>query len=323
MNTEPLKLDLIANQRKSNIGKILWKYRYFYLMLFPVLIWYLIFCYFPIYGSILAFKEFDFSKGIWGSPWVGWRNFADLLRDYDYWTAFKNTLWISCGKLLFCFPAPIVLAVLLNEIGRSKLKKFYQTVFTFPHFLSWVVLSGIIINILASNGLFNQLAALFGYAPSSPLTDPAKFRAILYISQIWKEIGWDAIIYLAALAGINPELYEAAEVDGANRLQRMLHITWPGIRGTVTILFILTVGQFMSGGGAVTGSSFDQVVNLYNPSVYQVGDIIDTFIYRISFTMGGNFGYMTAAGLIKSVINLTLLYSANSFVKKLGEPGLF
>lgn len=315
-----MRLSQNHDQSIKNItyGSRFLNYKYFYLMLIPVLVWYFIFTYMPMYGVILAFKSFSYNKGILLSPWVGLDNFKDLMRDSQFWTAFKNTLSISLGKLIFHFPTPIILAVLLNEITRSKLKKVYQTIFTFPHFISWVVLSGIIINIFGQNGLFNQITSLLGLgvSPDSPLLKKSTFRSILYISQIWKEMGWDSIIYLAALAGINPELYQAASIDGANRFQRMIHITWPGIRNTVTILLILNIGQFMNSG-------FEQIFNLYSSPVYSVADIIDTYVYRMSFAIGSNFGYVTAAGLFKSVINLILLYSANFFAKRLGEDGLF
>lgn len=303
-------------RKRSHLWNQLSYYKYFYLMLLPVIAWYIIFCYIPMYGATLAFKTFDFSKGILGSPWVGLQNLKEILADSQYVHAFKNTIIISCGKLLFHFPLPIILALLLNQMGRSKMKKIYQTAFTFPHFVSWIVLSGIITNILGSQGVFNQLLGYLGHDSASPLTDPSLFRPLIYVTHIWKELGWDSIIYLAALAGINPELYEAAEIDGANRWQKMVYISWPGIRSTVAILFVLTAGQMMN-------VSFDQIYNLYSAPVYDVGDTIDTYILRTSFSNSGNFGLMSAAGLIKAVANMTLLFLANYAVKKSGEQGLF
>lgn len=303
---------------EGGLIKTIINYRYFYLMLLPVVIWYIVFAYTPMYGVTLAFKSFDYSKGILGSPWIGLDNFKQLLTDVDFWNAFKNTLIISFGKLLFHFPLPIILAIILNEFSRNKAKKFFQTVFTFPHFISWVVLSGIITNIFSTSGAFNQIITALGFNNFSPLVDTSSFRPMLYLTHIWKEIGWDSIIYLAALTGINPELYEAAEMDGANRFQRIIHITWPEIRGTVGILLILAVGNLMS-----MGSSFDQVFNLYSSPVYSVADTIDTFVYRTTFTTGANFGYMTSIGLLKSVINLILIFVANTTVKKMGEEGLY
>jgi putative aldouronate transport system permease protein len=302
----------------SNLIKTIISYKYFYLMILPVVIWYIVFAYTPMYGVTLAFKSYDYSKGIIGSPWIGLDNFKQLLTDVDFWSAFKNTLTISFGKLFFHFPLPIVLAIVLNEFSNDRAKKFFQTVFTFPHFISWVVLSGIITNIFSTNGAFNQIITALGFSNFSPLVDTDTFRPMIYLTHIWKEIGWDSIIYLAALAGINPELYEAADMDGANRFQRIIHITWPGIRSTVSILLILAVGNLMS-----MGSSFDQIFNLYSSPVYSVADTIDTFVYRTTFTTGANFGYMTSIGLLKSVINLILIFVANTAVKKMGEEGLY
>lgn len=302
----------------SNLIKTIISYKYFYLMILPVVIWYIVFAYTPMYGVTLAFKSYDYSKGIIGSPWIGLDNFKQLLTDVDFWSAFKNTLTISFGKLFFHFPLPIVLAIVLNEFSNDRAKKFFQTAFTFPHFISWVVLSGIITNIFSTNGAFNQIITALGFSNFSPLVDTDTFRPMIYLTHIWKEIGWDSIIYLAALAGINPELYEAADMDGANGFQRIIHITWPGIRSTVSILLILAVGNLMS-----MGSSFDQIFNLYSSPVYSVADTIDTFVYRTTFTTGANFGYMTSIGLLKSVINLILIFVANTAVKKMGEEGLY
>jgi putative aldouronate transport system permease protein len=270
-----------------------------------------------MYGVILSFKTFDYSKGILGSPWIGVQNFKDIVNDFQFLSAVKNTLIISLGKLIFNFPLPIILAILMNELSKRKIMRLYQTVFTLPHFISWVVISGVVINIFGGSGVFNQILNALGMESSSPLIQTNTFRPMLYITNAWKEMGWDSIIYLAALAGINPELYESAEMDGANRFQRIIHITWPGIRSTVSVLLILAVGNIMGSG------SLDQVLNLYSAPVYSVADIIDTYIYRVTFTVGADYGYMTAIGLSKSLINLVLLYSANMLSKKLGEGGLF
>ncbi len=312
----PKSLALTQIKQKKSLGLRIWEHKYFYFMLIPVLIWYFVFTYLPMYGVVLAFKSFSYNKGILFSPWVGLEHFKDLMKDSQFWAAFKNTLSISLGKLIFHFPTPIILAVLINELTRKKIRNIYQTIFTFPHFISWVVLSGIIINIFGQNGVYNQISSLFDITPDSPLFQKDAFRSVLYVSQIWKEMGWDSIIYLAALAGINPELYQAASIDGANRYQRIVHITWPGIKGVVTILLILNIGQFMNSG-------FEQIFNLYSSPVYSVADIIDTYVYRMSFSIGSNFGYVTAAGLFKSIVNMILILSANFIAKRLGEDGLF
>jgi ABC-type polysaccharide transport system, permease component len=309
----------VAGSRNTSSlwGRIVY-YRYFYYLLIPVIAWYIIFTYLPMYGVTLAFKSFNYSKGILGSPWIGLQNFQQIVTDLDFWNAFKNTVAISVGILIFCFPMPIILSILLNELSHQKMKKIYQTVFTFPHFISWVIIAGIITNILSQEGIYNQFVILLGGQPVSLLTQESTFRPIIYITRIWKEMGWDSIIYLAAIAGINAELYQSAAIDGANRFQQIIHVTWPGIRGTVSILFILAVGQVMS-----AGASFDQIFNLYSAPVFSVADTIDTFIYRTSFTTGADFGYMTSVGMIKSVINLALLWLANFVIKNLDETGLF
>ena len=302
----------------NSVIKAIWKYRYYYLMLLPIVMWYVIFCYVPMYGVTLAFKSYNFQLGIMDSPWIGINNLTQMLSDMQFWKAFRNTITISLGKMIFHFPLPIVLALLMNEMSKGRIAKFFQTVFTFPHLISWVVLSGIIINVFGSSGIFNQILNNLGLDTVSPLTDPNTFRPMIYITHIWKEVGWDSIIYMAALSGINPEQYEAAKIDGANRIQRVFHVSWPGIKSTVAILLILAIGNTMG-----LGSSFDQIFNLYSAPVYSVGDTVDTYIYRTTFTTGANFGYMTAIGLFKSLINLVLIFTANKVVKIMGEDGLY
>lgn len=289
-----------------------------YLIILPVIIWYIMFCYVPMGGLVLAFKQFRYDMGLWQSPWVGMQNFQMMFQDTEFWRAFKNTLIFSGGRLVFHFPVPIILAILLNEIRSQKLKKFYQTVFTFPHFISWVVLAGILTNMFASNGIINQVLGSLGFSTLSPLVSESGFRPFIWLSNIWKQLGWDSIIYLAAFAGIDPGLYEAASIDGANRWQKIIHVSWPGIRNTVAIMFILAVGQMMT-----HGANFDQIFNLYSSPVYSVADTIDTYLFRKSFVMGGNFGYTAALGLFKSCIGIILLTSANKIVSRYSENSLF
>lgn len=289
-----------------------------YLMIIPVVVWYLLFAYIPMGGMVLAFKQFTFDGGIWGSPWVGFKHFYSMLTDRDFLIALKNTLIFSFGKLLFQFPAAILLAVLLNEITNGRVKKFFQTVFTFPHFISWVVMAGILTNMFASNGIVNQLLSAIGLDSVAPLVSLTSFRPFVWLSNIWKEIGWDTIIYLAALSGIDPGLYEAAEIDGAGRLQKMSYVTLPGIKSTIAIMLILEVGRIMT-----NGANFDQIFNLYSSPVYMVADTIDTYIYRTSFSGFNNFGYTTALGLFKSFVGVMLLFLTNKIVSKNGEQGLF
>lgn len=303
--------------KKKIINRII-NDRYFYLMIIPVLVWYIVFSYIPMGGIILAFKEFKFNLGIWHSPFVGMENFIKMLTDQEFLVAVKNTIVISMGKITFQMPCAIALAIFLNEIKSTKLKKFFQTIVTFPHFVSWVVLAGILISMFGSNGIINQSLAELGLPIISPITQASSFRPFIWISNIWKEVGWDSIIYIAAITSIDTGLYEAAEVDGANRWGKIWHITLPGIRPTISIMLILAVGQIMTNG------SFDQIFNLYSSPVYSVADTLDTFIFRESFVTGGlNYGYSTAIGLFKSIIGVILITMSNKIVTKMGEEGLY
>lgn len=302
---------------QKTAGK-LWSFRLLYLMILPFIIWYMLFCYVPMAGLYLSFEDFSYRGGIWGSKWVGMDNFRAILTDKEFLRAFRNTLVFSMGKLVLQFPAAIVLALALNEVQRPRLKKTYQTVLTFPHFISWVVMAGILKNMFAGNGVINQVLTVAGLQPVSPLLSLTGFRPFIWFSNIWKEAGWDTIIYMAALAGIDPGLYEAAEIDGANRWGKIWHITLPGIRSTILIMLILEIGRIMT-----TGASFDQVFNLYSSPVYEVADTIDTYIYRTSFNGTRDFGYTTAVGLFKSVMGVTMMLGANRLVTACGEDGLF
>ncbi|WP_262677631.1 ABC transporter permease [Paenibacillus sp. J5C2022] len=295
----------------------MWKARYLYVILLPTVVYYVLFHYVPMYGVVLAFKDYQFNEGILGSPWAGLKYFREAFSMPEFTQVFLNTVIIAVGRLIIEFPAPILVALLLNEVARKAMKRFYQTVFTFPHFLSWVIVSGIMTNVLADMGLLNQLLVALGWNKVNLLIEASSFRWLLFGTSIWKEMGWGTIIYLAAMASINPELYEAASIDGAGRRHKMLYITWPGIRGTVFILLILAIGNIMNGGG------FEQIFNLYNPGVYQVADILDTYIYRTTFSDGGSFSFSTAIGLFKSVINCVMLLAANAIIRKRGEAGLF
>lgn len=288
-----------------------------YALLLPTIIWYIVFCYLPMGGITLAFKSYQYDLGMWKSPFVGLENFQNMFKDAEFWRAFKNTLIFSFGKLLIHFPMPIILALTLNEIRSTKAKKFFQTVFTFPHFISWVVLSGILISLFSSSGPINQILAHVNMPEVSPLMSLKSFRPFIWISNIWKECGWDAIIYMAALTSIDPQLYEAASIDGANRFHKMRYITWPGILGVVCIMLILQVGGIMG------GAAFDQIFNLYSAPVYPVADTIDTYVYRQSFQVGTDLGYTTAIGLLKSVIGVVMITLANKIVTRAGETGLY
>ncbi len=300
---------------KSVLTKIL-NYKYFYLMLIPALLWYLLFCYAPMYGVIVAFKDFKYNLGILGSPFVGLANFEKLFRTPAFFAVLKNTIIISLGRLLFCFPVPVILALLLNELKNQVLKRSVQTVLYLPHFLSWVIMYGILYNILSlDNGIINKILVHFGKESFNFLTNSKVFRPLIFLSSIWKDAGWGTIIYLSALAGINPEIYEAARIDGAKRFDLLVHITWPELKSTVIVMLILAAGNIMNAG-------FDQIFNLYNPAVYSTGDILDTYVYRVTI-LNAEYGFGTALGLFKSVINCFLLFGVNRAAKLMGNSGIY
>lgn len=296
--------------------KAIIKNRYIYLILIPGMAYLFIFSFIPMYGIQIAFKNFMIDKGFWGSPWIGFLNFKYMFIDQQFWVAFTNTIVISVSRIAFTFFVPVILAIIINELSDGKYRRVLQTALTFPHFLSWVIISGILFNILNSDGLVNHMISQLGLKPISFLGTPALFRPLLYLAEVFKESGWGSIIYLASIAAINPEIYEAAIVDGANTIQRIWHVTLPGIKPTMVLLLVLGVGNVMNAG-------FDQIFNLYNPVVYPVADIIDTYIYRITFQSATDFGFSTAVGLFKSVLNFIFIISANKLAKLVGENGLF
>lgn len=305
-----------TTSRLHRLGRDIVRARYIYLLLLLGMAYIAIFCYGPMYGLLMAFKKYNAGLGVWRSPWIGMKNFQRLLITPDFGRALGNTVIISCGRLLFEFPFPILLAIAINEVRLGKSKRIFQTVFTFPHFLSWVIVGSILITFMDNNGPVNAIIAATGHKKVNFLANTGLFRPLLYITSIWKSAGWSSIIYLAAISGINPELYEAAIIDGATRLQAIRHITLSGIRTVVAVLFILAVGNVMNGG-------FDQVFNLQNPVVRPVSDILDTYVYRITFQAVPDYGFSTAVGMFKSVINLALLLIANWVVRRFSGEGLW
>ncbi len=291
--------------------------RWVYVFLLPGILFLIIFSYVPMYGLTLAFKDFKMRSGILASPWTNpiYKNFVTMWGEEAFWGAFFNTFRMGFWHIAIGFPAPILLAILLNELRSKRYKKVLQTIYTFPNFLSWVIVGGLMTTLFASDGFVNGIILLFGGEPYSFLTNSKLIRPLLYLSNVWKGAGWSAILYLAAIAGISPELYEAAEVDGANRFHKMLHITWPGIRSTAVILLILALGGIMSGG-------FDQILNMVNPVVRDAAENIDTYIYRKTFLDKPNYGFSTAMGLSKSIINFVFLITANKIAKLFGEGGV-
>lgn len=286
------------------------------IMLIPGLIYYFVFCYMPMYGLTISFKDFRILDGINASPWVGFKYYKMVFSSPEFWRVFKNTLVISGLKLLINFPAPIILALLLNEVRVMKFKKIVQTVSYLPHFLSWVVLAGVVQTILSpSTGPINALLVKFGFDSVYFVADKEWFRPILVITSLWKEVGWGSIIYLAALSSVDAELYEAAMLDGAGRFKQTLHITLPSISNVIVIMFIFAVG-------GVVNDDFDQIFNLYTPAVYSVGDVLSTYVYRVGLE-GMQYSYSTAIGLFKNVIAFALIVLTNYLSGKFSDYGLW
>jgi putative aldouronate transport system permease protein len=297
------------------IARDVWKNRVIYTLLIPGIIWYIVFAYLPMGGLSLAFKTFKANLGIWQSPWAGFQNYEFVFRDAAFWRAVWKTIYINLGRLLFQFPAPIILALLLNEFKMRRYKRVLQTVFTFPHFFSWIIVASVVTNVLAIDGMVNQAVTVLGGKPVSFLGNRALFVPLLYLTDIWKFAGYGSIIYLAAISGIDLEQYEAAEIDGAGRFQRLLHITLPNIMPTIVVMFILTTGNLMTLG-------FDQIFNLSNAATKDVAEVLDMYIYRITFQSAADFSFSTAVSLFRSIINMALLLTANKLAKMAGGNGL-
>lgn len=289
------------------------KWKYF--IAIPVIAYLIIFNYKPMYGVIIAFKKYKPHIGIMDSPWVGLQHFKSLFTDLYFGRGLRNTLTISILQLLFSFPAPVMLALVLNEVRSQKVKRVVQTITYMPHFISMVVVCGMIVSFTQSNGLFNDIIDFFGGKRSNLLIQPKNFYPIYILSNIWQQIGWDSIIYLAALAGVDQEQYEAARVDGAKRLQLMWYITLPSLVPTISMLLILKMGRILSVG-------YEKILLLYQPVTYEVADVISTYAYRRGI-VEANYSYSTAVGLFNSVVNIILLLLSNKLSKKLGQSGLF
>ena len=304
--------------KKGKIRMDFQKNKAVYFMFLPGVVFYLIFHYYPMSGIILAFKDFKPALGIWGSPFTGDYGFEHFLAFFGssfFGRTITNTILISLYQLIFGFPMPIILALMLNELRSTKFKKVMQTITYFPHFISTVVVCGMLTDFCLSDGLFNQITGFFGVPSVSMLSEPKLFRTIYVASGIWQSMGWDSIIYLAAIAGIDTQLYEAASLDGAGRFKKIWHITLPGIKGTVVILFIMAIGKMMSVGS-------EKILLLYNPSTYKTADVISTYVYRKGL-LDQDYSYSTAVNLFNSVINFALVFCANALSRKLTETSLF
>ncbi|NOU66606.1 ABC transporter permease subunit [Paenibacillus sp. LMG 31461] len=292
------------------------KKKYLYILLIPAVVYFLIFNYVPMYGIIIAFKDFNFSKGIVGSPWIGFENFRYMFGLSDFYTVFWNSLYLSFLRLVFGFPFPILLALLLNEMRNRTYQRITQTIIYLPHFISWVVIGGILVNFLSPSwGVVNIFLKQFGFEPVFFLADTNYFRPLVILSSMWKESGWESILYLAAMVGINTELYEAASIDGANRFQRILNVTLPGIKSTIIILLILRLGHIM-------GNGFEQIFVLQNPLNLSVSEVFETYVYRVGL-IGGRFSFGTTVGLFTSVIGLIFLLASNQIAKWMKEDGIW
>lgn len=312
----PVHQSLIKKNSFQDILFQYWKHKEFMLLLIPGLVYYALFHYGPMYGIQIAFRNFNFRLGISGSPWVGLKHFRSLLETASFKEVFRNTLIISSYKLIFGFPAPIIFALLLSELRGVLFKKTVQTISYLPHFVSWVVLGGIFIQLLSpSAGPVNNLLKSLGLDTIYFLGDPKYFRMTLVITSIWKGVGWGSIVYLASITGVDQELYEAAELDGANRFQMMWRITIPSILPVITIMLIFAVG-------GIVGDDFDQIFNLYNSAVFRVGDVLGTYVYRRGL-QGMEYSFATAVGLFTNIISFTLIILANKLAAKFGEYGIW
>lgn len=299
----------------SRAKRDLKKNRGIYLMAIPVLAFYICFCYIPIYGLQIAFKDFSLGAGIWGSPWAGFKHFISFFTGPYFLRTLRNTLLISLYTIAVCFPAPIIFALLLNEVRNKAFKKTVQTVSYLPHFISLVVICGIIKEFTQSSGLINSIISFFGGTPETMLLNHDRFRSIYVLSDLWQTIGWNSIIYLAALSGIDPTLYDAASVDGAGRFRKIINVTLPGLLPTIIIMFILRVGQFMSVG-------YDKILLLYNTNTYETADVISTFVYRKGL-IESNFSFSAAVSLFNSLVNFILVVAVNKFSAKVSETSLW
>jgi putative aldouronate transport system permease protein len=306
----------LATVRRPTLLRRYWDNRYLVVLFLPGILYFIVFRYIPIYGLQIAFKDYNLFEGIWKSPWTGLAVFRELFAAPSFWEVFLNTIILSALQFLFGFPAPIIFALLLNEVMNLRAKKVFQTVSYLPHFMSWVILGGIFTQFLSpSIGPINLAIKAMGGRPIYFLADPSWFRQVLVVTEIWKGIGWGSIVYLASLASVNPELYEAAQMDGAGRWRKMASVTIPSLYPIITIMLILAVGKLVN-------DNFDQVYNLYNPAVYSVGDVLETYMYRKGLA-DMMYSYATAVGLFKNLLAFTLVIVANRIAKSVNEYGIW
>lgn len=287
------------------------KHAAYYVLLLPLLAYFAVFCYGPMYGVIISFEDYKLAKGILGSPWVGLKHFRDLFSSYSFWNVLNNTLKLSAMRIFIGFPIPIIFALFLNEIRFLKFKKVVQTVSYLPHFISWVILAGLFKDLLASKGAVNSIITALGGSPIYFLTDPALFRGLILVTGIWQSVGWSSIIYLSAIASVDEEQYEAAYIEGSTRAQNMWYITLPSILPVVSTMFILQMGGWLNG-------NFDQIYNLMNPVTQKVGDILDTYVYRLGLK-DLRYSFSSAVGLFKNVVGLICVLITNYIVRRMSD----
>lgn len=305
-----------AAPRKKGVIHNMKIYKEYYIMLIPGILFFLVFCYGPMYGLVIAFQDYYPLKGISGSKFVGMKHFIKLFSDPFFLSVLKNTIVISIYKLLVCFPAPIILCLALNEIKNARFKKVAQSISYLPHFVSWVVVSGIIIEFLSpSRGPINILLQNLGFESIFFVAEPKYFRGVLVMSDLWKSIGWGSIVYLAAVTGVDPALYEAAEMDGAGRIKKILHITLPTLAPIITVMLIMQSGKILN-------DSFEQVYNFLTPTTYSVGDVISTFVYRMGIQKM-QYSFTTAVDLFKNIISFGLVVLTNYVARKTNDYALW
>ena len=306
---------LVPQHKRSFWGNLCY-YKEYYLMLIPGILFFLVFCYGPMYGLVIAFQDYYPLKGVTGSKMVGLKHFRALFTDPFFLSVLKNTIVTSFYKLLVCFPAPILLWLALNEISNYRFKKIAQSVSYLPHFVSWVVVSGIIIEFLSpSRGPINILLQNLGMEPIFFVAEPKYFRGVLVLSDLWKSVGWGSIVYLAAVTSVDPTLYEAAEMDGAGRIKKIIHVTIPALAPIITVMFIMESGKILN-------DSFEQVYNFLTPSTYAVGDVISTFVYRMGIQKM-QYSFTTAVDLFKNIISFMLVVMTNYIARKTNDYALW
>ena len=304
--------DNLRRERWSRVRRM----RLLYLSMLPALLLLLVFNYLPMYGIVIAFKNFQASRGILGSPWNNFENFEFLFGSFQFQRVMRNTVIISLQRIVFGFPAPILLALIINEFANSWWKKGIQSITYLPHFISWVVMAGILVEILSpQRGIIGYLYTVFGRDAPLLLTNQDVFRPILIATDVWKEVGWGSVIYLAAISSIDPTMYDVARIDGAGRVRQATAITLPSLLPVITILFILRLSYILDAG-------FEQIFNLYNPLVYEVADIIDTYVYRVGI-LSQEFEFATAAGLFKNVVGVALIVLVNAVIRRFSDHGIW